>query len=539
MHHRNPADHASQPRPEQSGKALKARKNGKVLLAGQRVGFLTDFITDYAICTLDGQGHVRSWNRGAETLLGYNATEILGKHVSCFCPDTHLLQETSQEISVWCVRKDESRFQARAVMSGAHIDSSDDPGFVLVLQGISASLTEKQALFESEQRFRILVEGVHDYAIYMLDPEGYITNWNSGAELIKGYTKDEIVGRHFSCFYTPEDQAKGEAQRSLDLALKNETFQHEAWRVRKDGSRFWASVVIDPIFDDDHTLLGYGKVTRDITEQKHAQDKIVRQREARHQSQKLEAIGRLTGSVTHDFNNLLAIIRTAAELLDSSATLTPEKRSRYTRMILDTTNRAGRLIDQLLSFAHRQPLQRKVFCVKTRIQEFKPIIDTTVGSHLTLQISFPDDLAFVETDPGQFETAILNMIINARDVTPDEGVITISGCNATFDKPGADGSVEKRPCVAVSVSDTGSGIDESVLPNIFEPFFTTKAIDKGTGLGLSQVYGFAKQSGGDIVVESEPGKGTCFTLYLPCPSGENTGWDGVLSPLGQSMLEHD
>lgn len=538
MHDRNPADHALEPRPEQSGKALKAAK-GKALPAGQHVGLLADFITDYAICTLDGQGHVRSWNRGAETLLGYNATEILGKHVSCFCPDTDLLQEASQETSIWCVRKDETRFQARAVMSDAHIDSGDAPGFVLVLQNTSQSLTQKQALFESEQRFRILVEGVRDYAIYMLDPDGYITNWNSGAELIKGYTKEEIVGQHFSCFYTSEDQARGEAQHSLDSALKNNTFQHEAWRVRKDGSRFLASVVIDPIFDANHKLLGFAKVTRDITKQKHAQDKIAQQREALHQSQKLEAIGRLTGSITHDFNNLLAIIRTAAELLESSATLTPEKQSRYTRMILDTTNRAGRLIDQLLSFAHRQPLKNQVFCVKTRIQEFKPIIDTTVGSHLTLRVSFSDDLAFVETDPGQFETAILNMIINARDVTPDDGIITISGCNATLDKLDADGGVKKLPCVAVSVSDTGSGIDPSVLPNIFEPFFTTKEINKGTGLGLSQVYGFAKQSGGDIVVESEPGKGTCFTLYLPCPSGENTGWDGVLSPLGQSMLEHD
>ncbi|HLU16302.1 MAG TPA: PAS domain S-box protein, partial [Burkholderiaceae bacterium] len=182
---------------------------------------------------------------------------------------------------------------------------------------------------ETYQRFHTLVQGVRDYAIYMLDPDGNVTNWNSGAALIKGYTRDEIVGQHFSRFYTAEDQANGEPQRSLDIALRDNTYQTEGWRVRKDGSMFWASVVIDPIYDDTGTLLGFAKVTRDITEQKHTQLKIDQQREALHQSQKLEAIGRLTGSVAHDFNNFLAIIRTAAELLDAGENLTPEKQARY------------------------------------------------------------------------------------------------------------------------------------------------------------------------------------------------------------------
>lgn len=507
--------------------------------AGPYFDFVADSITDYAICIVDGQGYIRSWHSGAQKLLGYSTTEIVGQHVSSFCPESHELDDLRQANSVWCVRKDKSRFQARVVLSAADGASDDDPGFVLVIQDLSESITAQQALFESERRFRILVEGVHDYAINMLDPDGHITNWNSGAALIKGYSKDEIIGRHFSCFYTPEDQAQGKPKHSLDAALKDNTFQCEAWRMRKDGSRFWASIVIDPIFDDDHTLLGYAKVTRDITEQKRAQDKITQQREALHQSQKLEAIGRLTGSVAHDFNNFLAIIRTAAELLDSTATLTPEKQTRYTQMILDTTNRAGRLIEQLLGFAHRQPLQRQVFCVRDRIQEFMPIIETSLGSRLTFNVSFADDLANVETDPGQFETAVLNMIINARDATADGGVITISGCNVTHEWVGSDGAIEKRNCVALSISDTGDGIDAAVLSNIFEPFFTTKDIDKGTGLGLSQVYGFAKQSGGDIVVESEPGKGTCFTLYLPCATGESSDWDGLLSPLAQRMLEQD
>lgn len=562
------------------------------LINGGSFALLAHSITDYAICTLDAQGCVHSWNPGAEKMLRYRAAEVLGQHFSLFysgdyipvdSPDfvagrttqssfefddpaaggkkrnseaviadeqtaarlkAVLLKAVSQgttEAYVWCVRKDNSRFQARAVMSVMDTHTSTEPGFLLVIQNLSESMTVQQALHESEERFRILVEGVHDYAIYMLDPEGNVTNWNSGAALIKGYAKDEIVGRNFSCFYTPQDQAGGEPQRSLDLALKHNTFQSEAWRVRKDGSEFFASIVIDPVFDENHTLIGYAKVTRDITAQKLAQDKVVQQRDAMHQSQKLEAIGRLTGSVAHDFNNFLAIIRTAAELLETSTTLTPEKRSRYTRMILDTTHRAARLIDQLLSFARRQPLQRQVFSIDARIQEFKPMIDTTMGSRLNLAISFEDDLAPVETDPGQFETAVLNMLINARDATPPDGTITIRGYNATLDWLCSDGKTEKRAFTALSISDTGVGIEPSVLANIFEPFFTTKDIDKGTGLGLSQVYGFAKQSGGDVMVESQVGKGTCFTLYLPCASRETQGWDAVLSPLAQRMLEqsHD
>lgn len=514
---------------------------------------LAQTITDYAICTLDTGGRLCSWNPGAEKSLGYPAAEVIGGHFPGFDaegPDPTsdavlqaLMQratdEHTVETSMWCVCKDRSRFQARVVLSAVVDDTGVVRGFILTIRNLTESITVQQALFESEQRFRILVEGVRDYAIYMLDPEGYITNWNSGAALIKGYNKDEIVGQHFSCFYTAEDQDRGEPQHSLEEAIKNNTFQTEAWRVRKDGTEFWASIVIDPIYDDKHQLLGYAKVTRDITQQKRAQEKIIQQREALHQAQKLEAVGRLTGSVAHDFNNFLAIIRTAAELLESSKDLSAEKRERYTQMILGTSNRAGRLIDQLLSFARRQPMQRQVFSVATRIRDFLPIIETTIGSKRTLRISFPDTLAMVNTDPSQLETAVLNMVINARDATPEGAVITISGRNGNSGEVRSNGKSRDTSFVALSVADTGSGIAPEVLSNIFEPFFTTKGIDKGTGLGLSQVYGFAKQSGGDVTVESTPGRGTCFTLYLPCANPEEQSWDGLLSPLAQSMFEQD
>lgn len=391
-----------------------------------------------------------------------------------------------------------------------------------------------------EQGFALVVDAIKDHAIYMLDPDGCVSSWNSGAELIKGYTADDVVGQHFSRFFTSEDQARGEPQRCLDQALENNTFQNESWRVRKDGSRFWASIVINPIYDSDNMLLGFAKVTRDYTERKRAQEQTDQLRETIHQSQKLEAIGRLTGSVAHDFNNFLAIIRTAAELLESSTTLTPEKQTRYLRMISDTTARAARLTEQLLTFARWQTLRLEVFQVESRIHAFRQILETTLGAKVKLTITFLPDLAPVETDASQFETAVLNMVINARDSMPEGGAVAISGHTVERDWVCAGGSIKKRNFTAVSVSDTGTGIDPSILPSIFEPLFTTKAVGKGTGLGLSQVYGFAKQSGGDVLVKSKLGDGTCFTLYLPCAAQEAQGWDGVLSPSAQlDMLQHD
>lgn len=401
----------------------------------------------------------------------------------------------------------------------------------------SASIPLYSRTADGDQGFAIVVNAIKDHAIYMLDPDGCITSWNRGAALIKGYTADEIIGQHFSRFYTAEDQARGEPQRCLDLALKNKTFQNEAWRVRKDGSLFWASVVINPVYDADNTLLGFAKVTRDFTDRKREQERTDQLRETIHQSQKLEAVGRLTGSVAHDFNNFLAIIRTAAELLESSTTLTPEKQSRYLRMISDTAARAGRLTEQLLTFARCQTLRPEVFHIENRIQAFRQILETTLGSKLSLTMTFPPDLAPVETDISQFETAVLNMVVNARDATADGGAVAISGHTAERDWVCADGSIRKRNFTALSVADTGCGIEPAVLANIFDPFFTTKAIGKGTGLGLSQVYGFAKQSGGDVLVDSTPGRGSCFTLYLPCASRDAQDWNGVLSPSGQQYIQ--
>ncbi|WP_404714239.1 ATP-binding protein [Sphingomonas sp. MMS24-J13] len=284
-------------------------------------------------------------------------------------------------------------------------------------------------------------------------------------------------------------------------------------RVRKDGTPFWAHVVIDPIYDQTGALTGFAKITRDVTERRHAQEQIDAGKEALAQSQKLEAIGRLTGGVAHDFNNLLTVIRGSAELLQRPG-VTEEKRQRYITAIAETADRAAVLTGQLLAFARQQPLRPQKFDLALRLDGMEHLISTTIGSTIRYQVEIGPDAGSIEADPSQFETAILNMVVNARDAMPAGGVLTI-GIERVGHKPpirnhaGAEGEF-----VRIWVRDTGTGVDPEKLPRIFEPFFTTKAVDKGTGLGLSQVYGFAKQSGGDIAVESELGRGTTFSLYL-------------------------
>ncbi|CAN5146883.1 PAS domain-containing sensor histidine kinase [soil metagenome] len=348
----------------------------------------------------------------------------------------------------------------------------------------------------------------------MLDAEGRITNWNAGAQAIKGYREDEVVGRHFSLFYTPEDRAAGMPARALKTALRDGKFEGEALRMRKNGDRFWAHVMIDRIDDDNGQLAGFAKVTRDITEKRLAEQQIQKSREALVQAQKMEAIGRLTGGVAHDFNNLLTVIRASADFL-RRPNLSDEKRDRYVKAIAETAERATVLTSQLLAFSRRQTLQPEVFEVNQRLSNLVQTMSTTVGSSIDLQLALDGEEQLVEVDLSQFETAMLNMVINARDAMPGGGSITIRSWPA-LGVPSVRGhSAVAGDFVAVDVIDTGTGMAAETMAQIFEPFFTTKPVDKGTGLGLSQVYGFAKQSRGEVSVKSSLGAGSTFTLFLP------------------------
>lgn len=494
---------------------------------------------------LDTTAQVVISNDGAERITGYARDEICGQsYANLFShTDQHskiparslevARHQGHYEAEGWLQRKDGSQLWASLSVNPAYDDAGKLYGFSVMIRDTSEQRAAEHALFNSEQQFRILVEGVRDYALYMLDSDGYITNWNAGAALIKGYSAEEIIGRHFSTFYTEEDRRRGEPSRGLETALRYNTFENEAWRVRKDGTYFWASIVIDPIHDERGKLLGFAKITRDITDKKRSEDKIARQRESLHQSQKLEALGRLTGSVTHDFNNMLSIIRTAAEMLGSGMRLAHDN-DHYIKMITDASERAARLTDQLLSFARQQPLRLEVFNPGVRIRGMVHVIETTLGSKNKLVIDLAEDLSNVESDTTRFDTAILNLVINARDAMTEGGVVTISARNV---ETALEDEGEVREWVTIEVRDVGSGIDPAALPNIFEPFFTTKPINKGTGLGLSQVYGFVKQSGGDIKVESTPLEGTAFILYLPeAKTAADDSWAGLITSAAEKEL---
>jgi len=366
------------------------------------------------------------------------------------------------------------------------------------------------ALNRSERQFQQLVAGVTDYAIYMLDREGNIVSWNPGAERIKGYLSTEVIGKHFSQFYTPEDRATNLPWRALGIAANAGKFEGEGWRVRKDGTRFWANVLIDPIRDSKGELIGFAKVTRDMTQYRAMQEQL-------HQSQKMEAIGQLTGGVAHDFNNLLTVI---IGNLDAIWRNLPPEDSRLRRAV-DQANRgaqrAATLTQQLLAFARRQPLNPKPSDINRLVADMSDLLRRTLGENVSVETVLAGGLWRVDVDPHQLESAILNLAVNSRDAMPNGGKLTIETANAHLDEDYAESFAELRAgqYVVLCVSDTGSGMPRDVLARAFDPFFTTKPIGQGTGLGLSQVYGFVKQSNGHIRIYSEVGEGTSVKIYLP------------------------
>ena len=373
-----------------------------------------------------------------------------------------------------------------------------------------------------ERAFERLVQSVVDYAIFMLDVDGRVASWNAGAARIKGYSADEIVGQHFSRFYTEEDRAAGVPWSALKAASDTGRFLAEGWRQRKDGTRFWASVVIDPIRDDDGHLIGFAKVTRDLTERREAQIELERSQEQLFQAQKMEAVGQLTGGLAHDFNNLLTGITGSLDLLKRRmAQGRTADLERYVATAQAAAARAASLTHRLLAFARRQPLDPKSVSPNALIAGMEELIRRTMGPAIRVESKLDRQLWRAVCDPNQLESAILNLCINARDAMPSGGRLVIETANTEIDERGArERETMPGDYVAICVTDSGSGMTPDVLSRAFDPFFTTKPIGAGTGLGLSMIYGFARQSHGAAVIQSEVGVGTTVTIYLPRHVGE-------------------
>src|SRR3982750_4049799 len=435
---------------------------------------LVQSVVDYAIFMLDPEGHVLSWNPGAERIKGYTAEEVIGEHFSRFyTPEDrdaglpeHVLKQAAVEgrfvAEGWRVRKDGSHFWAAVVVDP--IRQGDKlVGFAKITRDMTESREANLAALESERRFRLLVQGVIDYAIYMLDPQGHITNWNTGAQHIKGYTA-------------------------------------EGWRQRKDGTRFWASVVIDAIRDEHGVLIGFAKVTRDLTERREAQLELERSQQALFQSQKMEAVGQLTGGLAHDFNNLLTGIVGSLDLMKQRlAQGRINELERYITAAQGAASRAATLTHRLLAFSRQQTLEPKAIDANRLVSNMEELVRRTVGPRLEIETVLAAGLWPCFCDPSQLDNAILNLCINARDAMPDGGRVTIETANTWVDHVAAiERDMPRGQYVALCVTDTGTGMAPEVAARAFDPFFTTKPAGKGTGLGLSMIYGFAKQSNGKV-----------------------------------------
>jgi PAS domain S-box-containing protein len=500
-----------------------------------RYRLLVEAVVDYAIYMLDADGIVTSWNPGAQRFKGYEAEEIIGKHFSAFygeddrqagLPERALEKARTEgrfESEGWRVRKDGTQFWAHVVIDPIRTPTGDILGYAKITRDLSERRLAEEALRRSEQQFKLLVQGVTDYSIYMLDPDGKVTNWNPGAQRIKGYAPEEIIGQHFSRFYTDEDRENGAPDKALDIAAIEGRIERDGWRVRKDGTRFWANVIIDAVRDESGRLIGFAKITRDITEQKETQRALEEAREALFQSQKMEAIGQLTGGLAHDFNNLLTGISGSLELMEARLAQGRIKElDRFLGVAQSSAKRAAALTHRLLAFSRRQTLDPKPTDVNRLVADMDELVRRTAGPTIEVETIAAGGLWTTLIDANQLENALLNLCINARDAMPDGGRLTVETANKWLDaRTARERDLAPGQYVTLCVSDTGSGMPKDVVERAFEPFYTTKPLGEGTGLGLSMVYGFVRQSAGQARIYSEIGEGTMVCLYLPRYHGKD------------------
>ena len=497
---------------------------------------LIDSVIDYAIYMIGLDGRVASWNSGAARLKGYSAAEIIGQpFAKFFTPEDRATEFPQRALAAaartgrfesegWRVRADGSRFWALAVIDAVRDHDGKLIGFAKVTRDMTERRLEQSRLLESERRFRHLVQSVVDYAIFQVDRDGIVATWNRGAERINGYSAEEIIGRHFSVFHTEEDRAANVPALMIATAASAGRFEAEGWRVRKDGTRFWSTSVIDPIRDDTGDIVAFATVTRDITERMETQRALRETQEQLALSQRMEAVGQLSGGIAHDFNNLLMIIMGNLERVKHEAQGIGDGGANLQRLVANAmrgAQRAAALTQRLLAFSRRQPLNPKLLDLNKYLSGVVDFLQRSLGETIEIEVSGTPRLWPIEVDVPQLETTLVNLAINARDAMPNGGKLTVEASNQTLDRDylRTNPEVMAGQYVLICVSDTGFGMTADVTARAFEPFFTTKEIGHGTGLGLSQVYGFLKQSGGHAKIYSEVGHGTTIRLYFPRARG--------------------
>jgi PAS domain S-box-containing protein len=486
---------------------------------------LVDSVQDYAIFALDPEGVILSWNAGAQRLKGYKPEEIIGRHFSVFYPPKDVssgkpareLVDATRDGRVedegWRIRKDGSRFWANVVITALRDEAGTLVGFAKVTRDLTERRGAEERLRESEERFRVLVHGVRDYAIFMLDPRGRVMSWNEGAQRIKGYTAEEIVGRHFSTFYPAADVAAGKTKWELEIAIREGKYEEEGWRVRKDGTCFWASVLITALRGNGGKLIGFAKVTRDLTERRAAQERAVA--DARRLAEAETASrtkSEFLAAMSHELRTPINATLGYTELIEMGigGPVTEQQRDYLTR-IRGSQEHLLRIISDLLNYSRIEAGQVEYDLapvpVHALVDGVLPLVEPqAMAKKLTLVHGPCPEGISARTDRGKAEQIVLNLLGNAVKFTPHGGRVTV-GCGTAGER------------VVVTVEDTGPGIPAEQQKSIFEPFVqlgrSLTSGHEGTGLGLAISRDLARAMGGEITVASTPGKGATFTLALP------------------------
>jgi PAS domain S-box-containing protein len=531
----------------------------------EEFALLVDAVQDYAIFFLSPEGVIRSWNRGATRIMGYTEEQIIGQHFSLFYgPEDlaadkpgHELETADREGRVedrgWRLRRDGSRFWANTIITPLRESNGSLRGFAKITRDMTAQREAEEDLRQNMEIFQLLVSAVHDYAIFMLDPQGNVATWNAGAQRIKGYTPDEIIGSHFSRFYPEEDVRNDKPGRELEIARAEGSVEDEGWRVRKDGTRFWANVVITAVFDSHGTLRGFAKVTRDITDRKRAEETqraLLEQREARLQAEAershAEASYRAAQeanrakdeflmTLSHELRTPMTAILGWARLLPSMSPADPT----FHEAILSIGSSAkmqARLIDDILDVsrivAGKLRLAPEPMDVARVIMNAVDAVSTTADAkEITLTTSFAPALGSAIADSTRIQQVIWNLLANAVKFTPRHGHVQVSARRASSH-------------IQIAVTDDGEGIDPQFLPHVFEPFRQAEAartrIHGGLGLGLSIVRYIVEAHAGTVAVESEGrGKGSTFTVTLPVRAVTGDASEPATNALGEPFRHRD
>ncbi|MBV9068117.1 MAG: PAS domain-containing sensor histidine kinase, partial [Acidobacteria bacterium] len=529
----------------------------------EEFAILVDAVEDYAVFLLDPEGVIRSWNRGAARIMGYTEDEIIGRHFSTFYgPDDLAAEKPRHELETatrdgrvedegWRIRKDGQPFWANTVITSLSDDKGQVTGFAKVTRDMTARRHAEEELRQSTEIFQLLVSSVRDYAIFMLDPNGNIATWNKGAERIKGYKPEEIIGSHFSRFYGEEDKANRKPERELEIAREQGSVEDEGWRIRKDGTRFWANVVITAVFDRTGELRGFAKVTRDITDRKEAEETrraLLEQREARllaeQERRRAEDSYRVAQeanrakddflmTLSHELRTPMTAILGWSRMLPSMSPDDPM----FHEAIISIAGGAqlqARLIDDILDVSRivsgKLRLAPETMEVARVIMSSAEAVNATAeAKRISITMSLPPTLGVIVADPTRIQQVIWNLLNNAVKFTPRDGRVEVAARRTASQ-------------VQVSVTDSGEGIDPQFLPHIFEPFRQAESpqtrVHGGLGLGLSIVRYIAEAHGGTVSAESAGrGKGSTFTVTLPVRSVTGTG--PVRNALGDTFMHRD